>query len=1788
MKRRKMEMLDSFRLTPHQGNAQIKAFGQRELLVVDPDAVRDDKMGECPLTRAACGPESQARNFMSVDMNALIEEIKNREGTDPEAKALFEKSREGFWVPERSLAARGYRKREGAETVTDGDGTAYVKFSPYLASGSNMRTGKLVATDWPFGELAPLATGSAEYLEGPTHDPNKGVNRLGQVLSKGTGAPGFRFTSAFVPDLYTAQTAEAVVYDNGRDWNDGRQWPEGGLPEARTVTRTECATDGCGFILPAAAKRLADELGMDEVPSGFQVRMGGSVKGMLYVFPYDEYTGGAVSEEVLFTDSMVKARFDVGAAELVVVGGTDRERGHDTWNRQMVGMLDRQLGEGFLEKHIDELTMAAIDDAIRTPEGAARFFRMVDDVISAPDPDWESGEGEPLPEPAAKLAEGPDGDPDDGDELGGNRELAKRLLEANPELAHMLSGFKGIVLSEADKLLEKAQKGQVVMPDTSTAKLAPDPVAVFNRMHVENGPDGRRAYNFEGRGRPAVPDGLRVPELEAGECLYAGSKGLGGEIIVARTPLAHPSEIAKLRNGPAGGFASPRRERLYGFMKDACILNCKDMTLLRMGGADLDGDGAKIVRLPEAVEAFRQEPVLLTLDAPGQSPPKPEKKTLDETTAIGAVYLNMSKNPLSELMVEASNVRELLNDHRNGGGALVEMLNEIIERGVKGHPLHKYVAGLAEGGKWKKTSRPEKSRLLREAADKRAVPALERYAMHLKHESGVVVDAVKTGAATRFEGPLMGFRSTTRPGGVGNNYSPESVNAARDGWKKQLDGGHEPVHIKATWKTLNRETGKWEAVGLAASALPKSMRGKSYSMVGKKRKETKARRNGELGSDGQVKGGVYNDNREKHWLAVHQTALGPPEGIAGPKLLGAFSAKAAEMKERFNGRVREILEKYPADGFRLRESDRMADLKSEYLGTLEKEAKTALDGTRLREFKSLYDGLEAETAQFLDEQPGGRGCPKNRCMMAVAMLQTGDQGTSMFAYRAFPEGLEEALAMARNPDFAIVRVAETGLQIPETATALVVRDGKVRLQACDAPAGAGNGEARPGNWEREGATVPDGSYAIVRDRETGGVGIAVPGSALFPAPGRDPAENRTVEFAMDFKGAETFKEKRKEDFESSGQVGAYARDAVASGINIDSLGPMLRESGKWDVTLTLSSVRDYGTGGIREAVEVWAASREAPGQPPIRIGKAFPRPGKDGGKEAMPKGADGTRKRTERSIRGISDFHCLRQLALRNPGAVYELGLGTLGDKGGPAAETGKTKNGYKQTVSLTLKPAGREAPGLAAFHSYDKGAERIPENLKPRQGQALGDVALRKEPAEAKGGARTEAWVATCLRTGADMRGPDIARAPTAETAAAAARAKIAEAAAKNPQGFAGQAALYESSLKAVGKGRFAKDSGEVRLLQPAEPERRPPATEPSPPGLAAYHSYESTHLSIDAPRSPDTLKPREGQAFGDIAVRRERCELKGGAEKDAYMATCLRTGTDMAFEAPTVTAALGSARASMSKGAAAKPERLEALAANYGRDLKAREKAQREAEYDRKFPPPGAGQTRQAAARQAHDEQGALQAGDRKPQEDARPAPAKKDAAPAAMREPGKAQAEPKSPGSAEKGTAPDYLRLADDGAAASGRNERSPVPAQPAESAPKPRSGSYHIVRGGELEERKGWLYGDIAVEKLNRDGAETWVATHTATGMEAHSWTAKEGGRGHAEGHRQARQAIASLKSGPGSQLETKAARFQALRAAHEAAANSRPPQERLPSPQARSDAPKFEVRQPAAKGMCAAV
>lgn len=130
---------------------------------------------------------------------------------------------------------------------------------------------------------------------------------------------------------------------------------------------------------------------------------------------------------------------------------------------------------------------------------------------------------------------------------------------------------------------------------------------------------------------PRVLDG-KEPLLKAGEAYLNGKVA---DVACFRSPLIHRSEAMALKL-----VTSPELEEAYGHIKDILILNVKDDSLPRAGGADCDGDKFFVCFEPEVVQAVEQGLEAIVSEGKG----KPEKIVINYNAVVAHVAKNSKRS----------------------------------------------------------------------------------------------------------------------------------------------------------------------------------------------------------------------------------------------------------------------------------------------------------------------------------------------------------------------------------------------------------------------------------------------------------------------------------------------------------------------------------------------------------------------------------------------------------------------------------------------------------------------------------------------------------------------------------------------------------------------------------------------------------------------------------------------------------------------------------------------------------------------------------------------------------------------------------------------------------------------------------------------------------------------------------------------------------------------------------------------------------------------------------------
>jgi len=511
---------------------------------------------------------------------------------------------DGLYLPLSKLEAVGYIPHSYAE-VADIAGVKYIRYRAAMQSASENRQCKMTMTTYPWAGFARTISGDALYLSKPTQTAQKAIARQGLGKSNGNIVEDFKFSFAIVPDLKTDITFAARCFDDAKNeiTND-------------IITVKKTATDGCGFITPGKASELAGRLGLNYMPSAFQIRYG-QVKGILLVFDFHKYTGGVVKEDILFTESMWKSNFDVEKAEFLVANVSKPPRSYSEWNYQMFTTLNNCLSFEDIRPYLEDIR-AHMEKALSSPEAALKFLGILSDIS--------------------------DMDNDEGNEYSCVDKVSA-VISANPQLAMNIKWVKQSIKRKIDLVSKKMLFGKIPMPQSSISIMAPDPLAFFNRLRRSY--DG--GYGFA-EGELIVPMHKKAKELAAREFGYGGYKG---ELLAARNPLTHYAQNRKLNCVSHKGS-----EYWYRHLNQVLIFNAHDETVLGMGGADHDGDSCINTKL--FTDKFTQaDYIIYNANDTGD---KQAKVVLTEEVMQKGIRANLQQNMLGVICNINTRALELMND----------------------------------------------------------------------------------------------------------------------------------------------------------------------------------------------------------------------------------------------------------------------------------------------------------------------------------------------------------------------------------------------------------------------------------------------------------------------------------------------------------------------------------------------------------------------------------------------------------------------------------------------------------------------------------------------------------------------------------------------------------------------------------------------------------------------------------------------------------------------------------------------------------------------------------------------------------------------------------------------------------------------------------------------------------------------------------------------------------------------------------------------------------------------
>jgi hypothetical protein len=544
-----------------------------------------------------------------------------------------------------------------------------------MQSASENRLCKLTMTTYKWNDFAKVISGDAEYLHKPTQTPHKAIARQGLGKSNGVIIEGFEFTYALVPDLETDISVNAkCFYDASNEI------------KTETITTKKNATDGCGFITPAKARKLAGELGLNYLPSCFQIRYG-QVKGILIVFDFKKCSRGVIKEDILFTESMWKSDFDADKAQFLVANVSKAPRLYGEFNYQMITCLNSQISFDEILPYIEDIK-AHMERALSNSEDAMKFLGILSDISSL--------------------------ESDEGDARNSCVDKVSAIIQANPQLALNIKWVKQSIKKKIDLVSKKMLFGKIPMPQSSVSIMAPDPLAFFNRLRLNS----NGGYNFTD-GKLVVPAHKQARELAAREFRYGDYQG---ELLATRNPLTHHAQIRKLQCVNHEGSAE-----WYKYLGQVIIFNAHDETVLGMGGADHDGDMSILTKL--FTDKFQQtDYIIYNANNTGD---KQAKAILTEEVVQRGIRANLQQNMLGVICNINTRCLELLNDKK--------ALNKFIK-----------LAGYTGDNSFGIKNAPQMPYKPKFKDMPTAIAYLEKLNHQLTTLSELEVDRPKTGYANRF------------------------------------------------------------------------------------------------------------------------------------------------------------------------------------------------------------------------------------------------------------------------------------------------------------------------------------------------------------------------------------------------------------------------------------------------------------------------------------------------------------------------------------------------------------------------------------------------------------------------------------------------------------------------------------------------------------------------------------------------------------------------------------------------------------------------------------------------------------------------------------------------------------------------------------------------------------------------------------------------------------------------------------------------------------------------------
>lgn len=410
-------------------------------------------------------------------------------------------------------------------------------YRPIMRSASGMRLAKALCTSVP--ELW-------ESLDEVTYtNLAKALEKNGKVeMSKIRTREGLALTSTTEVDV---DFTHGVIDDFSRTIQiEGRQYIDGVMQDVQ-VEVSLTPTDGMGFIDFETAKEVARELGLNYVPTAFQVRFAGA-KGLLVVWNWDKTAKPEWNHNVLFLDSMWKYDYDKkrfngkNAPKLEIASWVKPAKSeYANLNYQFIQALGVTGDDltSLAQESLEKIETGVLVDVNK----AKAFLGMID----------ASGDDSYDNELVSTLTRTLDAD-----------EGMLKDIYVQRKLRFMLERY----------ILDMA-KGKVPVQGAYRYIIA-DPSVIFGN-----------------------PEGA----LKAGEYYHNNDTKLYAGF---RSPLIHSSEAVTLQMVENNEWASMTEKadgfRPFTYLKDLIVFNSYDDTLPRMGGADVDGDkimitaDARIVR----------------------------------------------------------------------------------------------------------------------------------------------------------------------------------------------------------------------------------------------------------------------------------------------------------------------------------------------------------------------------------------------------------------------------------------------------------------------------------------------------------------------------------------------------------------------------------------------------------------------------------------------------------------------------------------------------------------------------------------------------------------------------------------------------------------------------------------------------------------------------------------------------------------------------------------------------------------------------------------------------------------------------------------------------------------------------------------------------------------------------------------------------------------------------------------------------------------------------------------